>query len=32
MWLKRFETDKREAALDFWYETHKGIAETLSEF
>ncbi|MBU1241209.1 aldehyde ferredoxin oxidoreductase, partial [Myxococcota bacterium] len=31
-WLKRFEENKREAALDFWYEIHKGIQETLQEF
>jgi glyceraldehyde-3-phosphate dehydrogenase (ferredoxin) len=31
-WIKRFETDKREAALGFWYEMHKGILESLSEF
>jgi glyceraldehyde-3-phosphate dehydrogenase (ferredoxin) len=31
-WLQRFEDDKKSAALDFWYEIHKGIHETLSEF
>ncbi len=31
-WIKRFETDKQEAALGFWYETHKGVLESLSEF
>ncbi|MCF7911459.1 MAG: aldehyde ferredoxin oxidoreductase [Candidatus Cloacimonetes bacterium] len=31
-WLKRFEENKAEAALDFWYEIHKGIQESLKEF
>jgi glyceraldehyde-3-phosphate dehydrogenase (ferredoxin) len=31
-WIKRFEADKTAAALDFWYEIHKGIHETLREF
>ncbi len=31
-WIKAFETDKHEAALGFWYETHKGILESLKEF
>ncbi len=31
-WLNAFETDKRAAALDFWYELHKGIHESLLEF
>lgn len=31
-WIKRFETDKQEAALGFWYEIHKGILESLREF
>ena len=31
-WLDRFEADKHEAALDFWYEMHKGIHESLREF
>lgn len=31
-WLQRFEDNKKSAALDFWYEIHKGIHETLSEF
>jgi glyceraldehyde-3-phosphate dehydrogenase (ferredoxin) len=29
-WLKAFETDKRAAALDFWFEVRKGISETLT--
>ena len=31
-WIGRFETDKQEAALSFWYEIHKGIHESLREF
>jgi glyceraldehyde-3-phosphate dehydrogenase (ferredoxin) len=31
-WLDRFQKDKHEAALEFWYEVHKGIHESLSEF
>lgn len=31
-WLDRFAEDKMEAALSFWYETHKGIQESLREF
>jgi glyceraldehyde-3-phosphate dehydrogenase (ferredoxin) len=31
-WMKRFATDKREAALEFWYEVHKGAAESLRDF
>ncbi len=31
-WLAYFEKDKKNAAHDFWYEIHKGIHETLSEF
>lgn len=31
-WLNRFETDKMQASLDFWYEMHKGIHESLREF
>ncbi len=27
----RFEKDKSEAALDFWYEVHKGTHEVLLE-
>jgi glyceraldehyde-3-phosphate dehydrogenase (ferredoxin) len=32
MWLERFNEDKRAAALDFWYEIHKGVHESLREF
>ncbi|MBU1935914.1 aldehyde ferredoxin oxidoreductase [bacterium] len=31
-WIKYFERDKQEAALNFWYEMHKGIHESLREF
>jgi glyceraldehyde-3-phosphate dehydrogenase (ferredoxin) len=31
-WIGRFEKDKSEAALSFWYEVHKGIHESLREF
>ena len=31
-WIRRFEKDKTEAALSYWYETHKGIHESLREF
>ena len=31
-WIKKFENNKKEAALDFWYEIHKGIHESLREF
>jgi glyceraldehyde-3-phosphate dehydrogenase (ferredoxin) len=31
-WIGRFEKDRREAALDFWYEMHKGAHESLLEF
>jgi glyceraldehyde-3-phosphate dehydrogenase (ferredoxin) len=31
-WIARFEADRREAALDFWYEMHKGTHESLLEF
>jgi glyceraldehyde-3-phosphate dehydrogenase (ferredoxin) len=31
-WIKYFEEDKRSAALDFWYDIHKGIHESLLEF
>ena len=31
-WIKAFENDKFEAALQFWYEIHKGIHESLREF
>jgi glyceraldehyde-3-phosphate dehydrogenase (ferredoxin) len=31
-WIDRFEKDKSEAALSYWYEIHKGIHESLREF
>jgi glyceraldehyde-3-phosphate dehydrogenase (ferredoxin) len=31
-WIARFEADSHEAALDFWYEMHKGAHESLLEF
>ena len=31
-WIERFAQDKNEAGLEFWYETHKGIQESLREF
>ena len=31
-WIARFEKDQHEAALDFWYEMHKGAHESLLEF
>lgn len=31
-WVEFFEKDKKEAALEFWYEIHKGIHESLTEF
>jgi glyceraldehyde-3-phosphate dehydrogenase (ferredoxin) len=31
-WLARFESDKVEAARDFWYQTLMGIDESLREF
>lgn len=31
-WISKFETNKKEAAISYWYEIHKGIQESLSEF
>jgi glyceraldehyde-3-phosphate dehydrogenase (ferredoxin) len=31
-WLEKFDRDKSEAAREFWYETLKGIDESLREF
>jgi len=31
-WIRRFEKDKAEAALSYWYEVHMGIHESLREF
>lgn len=30
-WVKRFDEDGNKAALDFWYEMHKGAHETLRQ-
>jgi len=27
-WIEAFEKDKNEAALNFWYEMHKGMLES----
>jgi glyceraldehyde-3-phosphate dehydrogenase (ferredoxin) len=31
-WIGRFDKDKREAGLDWWFEVRKGIDESLREF
>lgn len=31
-WIKKFDTDRKEAAFEFWYEIHKGIHESLRDF
>jgi glyceraldehyde-3-phosphate dehydrogenase (ferredoxin) len=31
-WIGRFEKDKKEAGLDWWFEVRKGIDESLREF
>ncbi len=31
-WIGRFEKDRREAALDWWFEMRKGVDESLREF
>jgi glyceraldehyde-3-phosphate dehydrogenase (ferredoxin) len=31
-WIDKFKRDKNEAALEFWYEVHKGVHESLREF
>ena len=31
-WLELFEKDKKNAAFEYWYEVHKGITSSLSEF
>jgi glyceraldehyde-3-phosphate dehydrogenase (ferredoxin) len=30
-WIKQFESNRREAAMAFWYEMHKGVMESLRE-
>jgi glyceraldehyde-3-phosphate dehydrogenase (ferredoxin) len=32
LWLEKFDQDRLEAAKEFWYETLKGIDESLREF
>ena len=31
-WIDYFKRDRKTAAIDFWYEIHKGIGEALNEF
>jgi len=31
-WIARFEKDRKEAALDYWFEIRKGIDESLCDF
>ena len=31
-WIERFEKDRKETALDWWFEMRKGIDESLREF
>jgi len=31
-WIDRFEKDRKEAALDWWFEMRKGVDESLREF
>ncbi len=31
-WIDEFNKDKKESALNYWYEIHKGIHESLREF
>lgn len=31
-WLDYYEKDKKAAAIDYWYEIHKGVHESLMEF
>ncbi len=31
-WMDLFRKDKKEAALSYWYEIHKGVQESLREF
>jgi glyceraldehyde-3-phosphate dehydrogenase (ferredoxin) len=32
LWIERFEKDRQEAGLDFWFEIRKGIDESLRDF
>jgi len=31
-WISKFEENKHEAALDYWYEIHRGMSQALNEF
>jgi len=31
-WIERFERDRKEASLDYWFEIRKGIDESLRDF
>jgi glyceraldehyde-3-phosphate dehydrogenase (ferredoxin) len=31
-WIDRFEKDKKDAAVDYWFEIRKGIDESLCDF
>ncbi len=31
-WIDYFKRDRRTAAIDYWYEIHKGISESMNEF
>lgn len=31
-WIEAFDKNRHDAALDFWYEIHKGIHETLEDY
>ncbi|MGD9494491.1 MAG: aldehyde ferredoxin oxidoreductase C-terminal domain-containing protein [Bacteroidales bacterium] len=31
-WIDYFKRDRRTAAIDYWYEVHKGICESMNEF
>ena len=31
-WIARFDADRKEAALEWWFEMRKGIDESLREF
>ena len=31
-WLDYFDKDRKSASIDYWYEIHKGVHESLMEF
>jgi len=31
-WIERFEKNRKEASLDYWFEIRKGIDESLRDF